>query len=41
LRPIRLDQLHRQERAPVGQRADLMNRRDAGVLELAGDLGFG
>ena len=32
-----LDELHRQERPAVGQGADLVDRRDAGVLELAGD----
>ena len=32
-----LDQLHGQEGAAVGQRAEVVDRRDAGVLELAGD----
>ena len=32
-----LDELHRQERPAVGQVADLMHGRDAGVLQLAGD----
>ena len=35
-----LDQLHGQERPAVGQGADLVDRRDAGVLELAGDPGL-
>ena len=37
---LALDELHRQERPAVGQRADLVDRRDAGVLQLAGDPGL-
>ena len=35
-----LDELHRQERPAVGEGADLVDGRDAGVLELAGDRGL-
>ncbi len=35
-----LDELHRQERPPVRQCADLVNRGDARVLELSGDAGL-
>src|SRR5262249_59376579 len=35
-----LDELHGQERAAVGEGADLVDGRDARVLELAGDGGF-
>ena len=35
-----LDQLHGQERPAVGQGAEVVDRRDAGVLELAGDPGL-
>ena len=37
---VALDELHRQERPAVGEFADPVNGRDAGVLELAGDLRF-
>ena len=32
-----LDELHRQERPAIGEGADLVHGRDAGVLQLAGD----
>ncbi len=38
---VPLDELHHQERAAVGQRAEVVDRRDAGVLELAGDSRLG
>ena len=34
------DELHREERPTVGERGDPVNRRDAGMLQLPGDLGF-
>ena len=37
---LALDQLHGQERPAVGQRAEVVNRRDGGVLQLAGDAGL-
>ena len=37
---LALDELHRQERAAVGQGAGLVDGRDARVLELAGDPGL-
>jgi hypothetical protein len=36
-----LDEFHHQERPTVGQPARLVDRRDAGVLELPGDPGLG
>ncbi len=35
-----LDQLHGQERPAIGQAAQVINRRDGGVLELRGDAGL-
>ena len=35
-----LDQLHAEEGAAVGEGSELVDRDDAGVLELAADLGF-
>src|SRR5262249_60289177 len=34
------DELHAEEKPAVGQEADLMRGRDAGVLQLAGELGL-
>ncbi|MFO0799706.1 MAG: hypothetical protein U0804_19725 [Gemmataceae bacterium] len=35
---VALDELHRQKRAAVGEGAEVVDRGDAGVLELAGDV---
>ena len=34
---LALDELHHEERATVGERADVVNGRDRGVLKLTGD----
>ena len=37
---LALDELHGQERPAVGQGAEVVDRRDARVLQLAGDPGL-
>ena len=37
---VALDELHREERPAIRQRADVVNRRNRGMLELTGDARF-
>ena len=41
VQPLATHKFHHIEKAPVGQRADVVDRNDAGVLELREDAGFG